>query len=80
MKTRFSGDLKVIEVLNPLGHSVGTIRRSKTPNGFVFFARGGFDDEEVFFQTERAARMYLIDKGESEENGLSIEEYLRTMG
>jgi hypothetical protein len=77
MKTKFTGDIKVIEVLNPMGHSVGTIRRSKTSHGFVYYARGGFDYDEVYFQTEKAARCYLIDLNESENSDMSIEEYLR---
>lgn len=79
MKNRFTGDVKVIEVKNPLGYSVGTIRRGMTPKGYVYFARSGFYSDEVFFQTEKAARMYLIDQNEAESNDVSIEEYLRTM-
>jgi hypothetical protein len=78
MKTRFSGDIKVIEVLSPEKRSLGTIRRSEIPGGrYRYYARAGFDHEEVLFQTEEAARVYLIDYAKSSSKGQSIEEYLR---
>jgi hypothetical protein len=74
MKTKFTADIKVIEVLDKDKYSVGTIRKGTSR----FFARSNFNEDEVLFNTERAARAYLIDKANADSLNLPLETYIRT--